>query len=153
MEWKVQKENSGLGGFSFHHLFFTMKSKFSNFFCLLCHMVQLAESQFPEYGLNLKLLKWKCEVLIMGLPGKSPNLLTLVHCFIMELTNRLWFLLITTELKLTADKIIFLRKIIYLGVLGLCCCLVFSLVASSGGCCLVVVRGILVVSCCRAWAV
>ena len=90
----------------------------------------------------------------MGLPGKSPTLLTLVHCFIMELTNRLWFLLITTELKLTADKIIFLRKIIYLGVLGLCCCLVFSLVASSGGCCLVVVHGILVVlSCCRAWAV
>ena len=46
----------------------------------------------------------------MGLPGKSPNSLTLVHCFIMELTNRIWFLLITTELKLTADKIIFLRK-------------------------------------------
>ena len=89
----------------------------------------------------------------MGLPGKSPNLLTLVHCFIMELTKRLWFLLITTYLKFTADKVIFFRKIIYLGVLGLCCCLVFSLVASSGGCCLVVVRGILVVSCCRAWAV
>ena len=88
----------------------------------------------------------------MGLPGKSPTLLTLFDCFIVELTNKLWFLLITTELKLTADKIIFLRKIIYLGVLGLCCCLVFSLVASSRGWCLVVVRGILV-SCCRAWAV
>ena len=78
----------------------------------------------------------------MGLPGKCPTFLTLVHCFIMELTNRLWFLLITTELKLTADKIIFLRKIIYLGVLGLCCCLVFSLVASSGSCSLVVVHGL-----------
>ena len=50
----------------------------------------------------------------MGLPGKSPTLLTLVHCFIMELTNRLWFLLITTELKLTADKIFFFFQKNYL---------------------------------------
>ena len=54
----------------------------------------------------------------MGLPGKSPNLLTLVHCFIMELTKRLWFLLITTELKLTADKIIFFKKNYLFGCSG-----------------------------------
>ena len=90
----------------------------------------------------------------MGLPGKSPTLLTLVDCFIVELRHKLWFLLVTTYPKLTKDKNhYFFRKIIYLGVLGLCHCLVFSLVARSGGCSLVVVHGILVVSCCRAWAV
>ena len=54
----------------------------------------------------------------MGLPGKSPTLLTLVHCFIMALTNRLWFLLITMELKLTADKITFFQKNYLFGCSG-----------------------------------
>ena len=88
-----------------------------------------------------------------GTAREVPNFTNLGSLFIVELSNKLWFLLITTYLKFTADKVIFFRKIIYLGVLGLCCCLVFSLVASSGGCSLVVVHGILVVSCCRAWAV
>ena len=48
----------------------------------------------------------------MGLPGKSPTLLTLFDCFIVELTNKLWFLLVTTYLKLPKDKIIiFLEKL------------------------------------------
>ena len=46
-----------------------------------------------------------------GTAREVPTLLTLVHCFIVELTNKLWFLLITTYLKLTADKIIFLEQL------------------------------------------
>lgn len=54
MEWKVQKETSGLG--DFHSIiYFTMKSRFTDFLVFFVTWCSLQNLSSLKYGLNLKL--------------------------------------------------------------------------------------------------